>query len=288
MTEEQKKNLELLIAEKFLPHEIQKLLPMMEIGFSFDVILLADEQVRERTGKRNVRMVEGVLYRWHEKGWHTVEEIKAGDCDTRVMPLLQIKGRFLTAAERKYAESWVAMGFDDGAISMAYERTCLNTGGLNWAYLNKILERWHEKGLHTGKEIREGDGIQSQKREENLQIKKLEDEIAQLKGKVIELQDSLIKELDRVRQLMEENAELRQAAARNDMESGSAKTMDLDTMGSYINAIGRSELWSELEERPNKYPRYLKAIRVSLVELGYDEQWVDTTFRDALEKAYMD
>lgn len=288
MTEEQKKNLEILIAEKFLPQEAAVLLPMMELGFNIEAILLADKQVREREGRRNIRTVERVLHRWDKKGWHTVEEIKGGDCEMWVLPLLQLKNRFLTPAERKYAESWMKMEFEDGVISMAYERTCLNTGGLNWAYLNKILESWHEKGLHTVDEVRSGAGNKAQTKEENLQIKKLEDEIAQLKGKVIELQDSLIKELDRVRQLMEENDELRRATAENGMESDMEKTMDLDTMSSYIKSIGRCELWDELKERPNKYPRYLKAIRVSLVELGYDEEWVDTTFRGALEKKYMD
>jgi DNA replication protein DnaD len=40
---------------------------------------------------------------------------------------------------------------------MAYERTCLNTGGLNWAYMNKILTRWHEAGLHTADAVKQGD-----------------------------------------------------------------------------------------------------------------------------------
>ena len=63
--------------------------------------------------------------------------------------------------------------------------------------------------------------------------------------------------------------------------------MTAQQMMDFIKGIGRSELWDELEERPKGYPRYLKAVRVSLVELGYDEQWVDTTFRTALEKEYM-
>lgn len=37
----------------------------------------------------------------------------------------------------------------------------------------------------------------------------------------------------------------------------------------------------------NGYPRYIKAVRVSLVAMGYDEQWVDTEFRDAIEKKYL-
>jgi len=40
---------------------------------------------------------------------------------------------------------------------MAYERTCLNTGGLSWAYMNKILQRWHEAGLHTAAAVNGGD-----------------------------------------------------------------------------------------------------------------------------------
>ena len=40
---------------------------------------------------------------------------------------------------------------------MAYERTCLNTGGLSWAYMNKILQRWNEAGLKTVAEVQSGD-----------------------------------------------------------------------------------------------------------------------------------
>jgi len=40
---------------------------------------------------------------------------------------------------------------------MAYERTCLNTGGLNWAYMNKILQRWQEQGLRTAQQVQSGD-----------------------------------------------------------------------------------------------------------------------------------
>ena len=75
----------------------------------------------------------------------------------RLQNLLQIRGRNLTAAEERYAAGWLEMGFEDEVISIAYERTCLNTGGLNWAYMNKILQRWHEVGLHTAEAIRTGD-----------------------------------------------------------------------------------------------------------------------------------
>ena len=61
------------------------------------------------------------------------------------------------AGNFKYAKSWLEMGFSEEAIAMAYDRTCLNTGGMNWAYMNKILQRWHASGLHTADAVKNGD-----------------------------------------------------------------------------------------------------------------------------------
>ena len=73
------------------------------------------------------------------------------------MQLLQIRGRNLTAGEERYAQQWLDWGFEEDAIALAYERTCLNTGGLSWAYMHKILTRWQEAGLLTLQQIQSGD-----------------------------------------------------------------------------------------------------------------------------------
>lgn len=70
------------------------------------------------------------------------------------------------------------------------------------------------------------------------------------------------------------------------------KTMTEEEMNTYIENIERTGLLAEVRHiisNPphHPYPRYLKAICVSLVTLGYDETWVNTTFRDALEKRYL-
>jgi len=49
------------------------------------------------------------------------------------------------------------MGFDNEAIRMAYERTVLKKQSMDWGYMNGILRRWHEKGLHTAAAITTGD-----------------------------------------------------------------------------------------------------------------------------------
>lgn len=70
---------------------------------------------------------------------------------------LGIRGRELTATEKKYISSWLEMGFKTDALAIAYDRTVTNTGSLKWSYMNKIMQSWHEKGLHSAKEIEEKD-----------------------------------------------------------------------------------------------------------------------------------
>ena len=141
------------------------------LGLPGDVISVlvcyCKERARQRGSSRNpsLRTIEKEAYAWAERGIDTVEEaaafISAQNIRNsrlhRLMDRLQIRGRSLTAAEEKYAQSWLDMGFEDEVISMAYERTCLNTGGLNWAYMNKILQRWQEQGLRTAEAIQNGD-----------------------------------------------------------------------------------------------------------------------------------
>ncbi len=141
------------------------------LGLSPDVVTVlvcyCKDRARQRGSFRNpsLRSIEKEAYFWAERGIDTVEGAAAFIREQnirhsrlyRLMGILQIRGRSLTAAEERYAQSWLDMGLEDEAISMAYERTCLNTGGLNWAYMNKILQRWHEQGLHTAEDVRNGD-----------------------------------------------------------------------------------------------------------------------------------
>lgn len=141
------------------------------LGLPEDVISLLVTYCKERARSRgslrspSLRTIEKEAYAWAEQGIDTIEEASAfinaqnmrNTKIRRLMDILQIRGRNLTAAEERYVVSWLEMGFDMEAFSIAYERTCLNTGALNWPYMNKILLRWHEAGLHTAAAIRAGD-----------------------------------------------------------------------------------------------------------------------------------
>lgn len=131
------------------------------------LVCYCKDRARRRGSNRNpsLRTIEKEAYAWAERGIDSIEEASAfiqaqnvrASRLSQLMEVLQIRGRSLTAAEERYAQAWLEMGFENEAISIAYERTCLNTGGLNWAYMNKILQRWHEAGLHTAQSVRTGD-----------------------------------------------------------------------------------------------------------------------------------
>lgn len=124
----------------------------------------------ERSHRRGVRApsmrtIEREAYRWADEGIDSLEaasffvqeQLRIHTHVQQLRQLLQIEQRRLTSAEEQYIISWITMGFTDEAIRLAYERTCLNTGALKWAYMNSILRSWHEKGLHTPDEIAHGD-----------------------------------------------------------------------------------------------------------------------------------
>ena len=131
------------------------------------LVYYCKERSRQRGSSRNpsLRTIEKEACLWAEQGIETLEQaaayIQAQNLKNthleRLKQRLQIRGRNLTAGEERYASTWLEMGFDEEALAMAYEKTCLNTGGLNWAYMNQILQRWHEAGLHTAAQVRQGD-----------------------------------------------------------------------------------------------------------------------------------
>ena len=148
------------------------------LGMTPDVIAVlvnyCKDRARQKGGRApSLRNIEKEAYAWAERGIETMEEAAAfiqtqnahNSRMAHIKHLLQIRGRKLTVGEERYASAWAEMGFEDGAIVMAYERTCVNTGGLKWPYMNSILKRWHEKGLHTVAQINSGDQKETAKTE---------------------------------------------------------------------------------------------------------------------------
>lgn len=141
------------------------------LGLSGEVVSVlicyCKERAREKGHLRNpsLRTIEKEAYAWAEKGIDSMEEAAAYISAQnfrrsqlgQLMRILQIHGRNLTPGEEKYAGQWLNMGFSEDALAMAYDRTCMNTGNMNWAYMNKILVRWHEAGIHSAEDVKKCD-----------------------------------------------------------------------------------------------------------------------------------
>lgn len=75
--------------------------------------------------------------------------------------------------EREYIVKWVEMGVSDELIRLAYERTVFRKGSMNWPYVHRILQTWHQAGYKTVEQVKAGDRPnarpQSGKKKENYQ-----------------------------------------------------------------------------------------------------------------------
>lgn len=99
--------------------------------------------------------IEREAHRWLNEGIDTEDKaeqytrhLEARNADIeRLKAALQIRGRELTASERRYLEKWSASGLKDEAIYRAYDRTVIATGSLKWAYMDRIIEDWMQNGV---------------------------------------------------------------------------------------------------------------------------------------------
>ena len=141
------------------------------LGMSEEVVSIlicyCIQKARAKGSSRNPSMhtIEREAYRWADLGIETMEEAAAymqlqlerQSKVGRLRRVLQLTDRRLTPGEEKYILQWIDWGFGPQEIGKAYEKTCMNTGGLKWPYLNSILKSWHEQGLHTAEAIEAGD-----------------------------------------------------------------------------------------------------------------------------------
>jgi DnaD/phage-associated family protein len=141
-------------------------------GLPPEVILLVvswtiEEYQRKYGPSRMPRMpqIQREAMRWKERGVDTVEGAEAHlkrlsllrNRTVQILALLDIRDRPPVAREKEYIAGWVDMGFDDDAIRLAYEKTVLKKQSMSWPYMDSILKNWHQKGLHTVKQITAGD-----------------------------------------------------------------------------------------------------------------------------------
>ena len=119
----------------------------------------------------SVRYIEKAAYTWEREGVFSIEKAEEylkgleakKSARGEIKRALQIRNREFTATETQYVDGWIKMGFEPEAIAIAYDKTVIATGGPSMPYMDKILKRWHGKGLLTAKQIVDMDGVRSKK-----------------------------------------------------------------------------------------------------------------------------
>ena len=113
----------------------------------------------------SMRYIERAAYAWEREGIFSLdkaeEHIKILEARRSVRGeikrILQIKDRELSATESKYVDGWIEMGFDAALVEIAYDKTLIKTGKLVWGYMDTILKSWHNKSIHSAKDMLEKD-----------------------------------------------------------------------------------------------------------------------------------
>ena len=155
------------------PADLKILLSIYDyLALPAEVVLLLvmwcieDTERKYGAGRRpRLSQIRKEAYAWRRMGVDTPEAAETHlkslsalrERERALLPLLGIAGRAPVEGERKYLNTWVEMGFDDETIALAYEKTVLKKGALNWAYMNSILRSWHQKNLHTVAQVEAGD-----------------------------------------------------------------------------------------------------------------------------------
>jgi len=114
----------------------------------------------------SLRYIEKAAFTWEREGVFTLERAeeylkeleKHRDVRGQIQKAINIKGRGLSATEKKYVDGWIKLGIEPEAIAIAYDKTVIKTGTMSWPYIDKIIRNWHSKGLLTAKQVAEMEG----------------------------------------------------------------------------------------------------------------------------------
>jgi len=170
------------------------------LGLPDEVISILTSFCKERGKARgnikapSMRTIEKEAYVWADNGIESMEAAVAYVQQQMgrqsrfggIRRAMQINNRRLTVTEENFIVKWLEAGFGEPEIALAYEKTCVGTGGLNWKYMDGILNSWKSQGLFTVEQIEKHDS-QPQKRGENRQHREDSgDEVDPIVKKILE------------------------------------------------------------------------------------------------------
>ena len=113
-------------------------------------------------GKFSYRYMETVAAAWYDEGIDTFEKAEeqirrleeSRALETRLARIFGIRTAF-SPKQKEMITSWAAMGLTEELIVEAYNRCMDRKNQMSFAYMNKILEDWSQKGYKKVRDIEE-------------------------------------------------------------------------------------------------------------------------------------
>lgn len=125
-------------------------------GMPPEVLLMVIQYCSEH-GRRSMHYIKKMAAEWVDSEIDSLEKAEAriraieetASWEGTVRKALEIRDRSLVPKEKEFCEAWRKMGLSPELIRAAYEKTIEQTGKLAFAYMNKILVSWQQKGIDT-------------------------------------------------------------------------------------------------------------------------------------------
>lgn len=154
------------------------------LHFSKDLLLYLYEYCIS-LGKTNNNYIQAVALSWNEQGVATPEEAEkvstAYNSAYNAVSKSLALGRALATVEKKYVDRWQnKWNMDLSVILEACSRTILKVHKADFKYIEGILERWQQNGVHTLQDVERADLAYAQSKNET---KKAEDNQTQSRTK---------------------------------------------------------------------------------------------------------
>lgn len=142
-----------IVRRQLVPEEKKRLIGWLEnFNMSPDIILHAISYAYDEKQIQHLDYVEGILRRWYDRGYTTLDEIIDNTNDTSttyelVRKALNFKQSQMTEAVKSMIDSWkIELGFSDDIIALACAQT-VNISEPNVKYVDAVLRAWKAEGV---------------------------------------------------------------------------------------------------------------------------------------------
>ena len=124
-----------------------------------------DEAILRGEERPTARRIEKLGLEWARLGVRSRADAVAAirRMARREQTVAEVRRRLRLAPDARipsddaYIAAWLDWGFTPALIELAFDRTVLNCGRLNWKYCHGILESWRKNGLFTAADVVEKD-----------------------------------------------------------------------------------------------------------------------------------